>query len=284
MVRTGRWYASIIAVPPPTMRVVGRWSFSSSAWNAERSWPASSGPWRGGIATSLCHGVIRTQPRCPAGRPGAGPGALPRGAPLGTRGIERSHEEGAHHWNHWPGRQLPRGAAARKGLRGPRHHPPLLLLQHLADRPHLPGPAHRGLPPVPPLRRPERRLLAEPPPEAAAPRRDLQPRRAEPREGLLRRPGVHGRGDRARRHAAPRGGARARPHEDPHLPGLLLGDVRRLAAAAEREDPVLPAQPLRLRQGLRLLDRRELPRGLQAPRLERHPLQPRGTAPRRDVR
>ncbi len=48
--------------------------------------------------------------------------------------------------------------------------------------------------------------------------------------------------------------------------------------------PVLSAQPLRGRQALRLLDRAELPRGARAARLQRHPVQSREPAPRRDVR
>ncbi len=47
---------------------------------------------------------------------------------------------------------------------------------------------------------------------------------------------------------------------------------------------VLPAQPVRRRQGLRLLDHRQLPRGLRHPRLQRHPVQPREPHPRRDLR
>ena len=61
------------------------------------------------------------------------------------------------------------------------------------------------------------------------------------------------------------------------LPGLLLRDVRRRAAAPEREDPVPSAQPLRRRQGRRLLGDGQLPRGLRHVRRQRHPLQPRVT-------
>ena len=42
-------------------------------------------------------------------------------------------------------------------------------------------------------------------------------------------------------------------HQGPLLPGLLQRDVRRRPAAAERNDPLPAPQPLRRRQGLRLL-------------------------------
>ena len=47
-------------------------------------------------------------------------------------------------------------------------------------------------------------------------------------------------------------------------------DVRREPAAAERGHAVLPAQPLRRGEGLRLLDHQELPRGLRHVRRQRH--------------
>ena len=60
------------------------------------------------------------------------------------------------------------------------------------------------------------------------------------------------------------------------LPGVHQRDVREGAGgAAAREHTLLPSQPVRRRQGLRLLDLRQLPRGVRHPRLERHPLQPR---------
>ena len=49
---------------------------------------------------------------------------------------------------------------------------------------------------------------------------------------------------------------RASRHRDALLPGLVLGDVRRDAPAAERDDAVPPAHALRCGQGLRLLGRR----------------------------
>ena len=65
------------------------------------------------------------------------------------------------------------------------------------------------------------------------------------------------------------------------LSGVVHRDVRRRRAAAVRDHAVPPAQPLRVRQGLRLLDQPELPRGLRHVRLQRHPVQPRVAAPRR---
>ena len=115
------------------------------------------------------------------------------------------------------------------------------------------------------------------------PRRDLQPRRPEPRPGLLRHPRVHRRRHRGRHAAAARGDPRV-GGEDALLPGLLLGDVRLHAPAPERGDAVSPAQPLRRRQGRRLLDHGQLPRGLRDVRRQRHPLQPRVAAARRDLR
>ncbi len=46
------------------------------------------------------------------------------------------------------------------------------------------------------------------------------------------------------------------------------------------DDAVLPAQPLRRRQGVRPLDHRQLPRELRAARLVGHPVQPREPAAR----
>ena len=72
--------------------------------------------------------------------------------------------------------------------------------------------------------------------------------------------------------------------QTPLLPGLELGDVRRDPAAAERGDAVLPALAVRRRQGVRLLDDPELPRGLRHVRGQRDPVQPRVAAPRGDLR
>ena len=72
---------------------------------------------------------------------------------------------------------------------------------------------------------------------------------------------------------------------DPLLPGRLVGDVRRgRREPADRNHAVPPAQPVRHRQGLRPLDDRQVPRGLRPARQQRHPVQPRIAAARRDVR
>ena len=111
-----------------------------------------------------------------------------------------------------------------------------------------------------------------------AARRDLQPRRPEPRPGQLRDAGIH-RQRRRHRHAAPARGdphprARARrPASTRPRTSELYGKVQ--AGAAARDHAVLSAQPLRRGQALRLLDHRELPRGLRPARLQRHPVQPR---------
>ena len=105
--------------------------------------------------------------------------------------------------------------------------------------------------PLLPLRGPHRRGRAGQADLRAAARRDLQPRRPEPCPGHLRHPGVHRRLTASARAAAgsdPRVGG-----EDALLPGLFLRDLRLGAAAADRDDAVLPAQPVRGRQGRRLL-------------------------------
>ena len=92
------------------------------------------------------------------------------------------------------------------------------------------------------------------------------------------------RRDGPRRAAAARRGARAGP-QGPRLPGRQLRDVRpRPGDAPERDDALPPALALRRRQGLRPLDRGQLPRGLRDARLQRHPVQPRVAAPRRELR
>ena len=71
--------------------------------------------------------------------------------------------------------------------------------------------------------------------------------------------------------------------QDALLPGLDLRAVRHgPGRAAARDDALLSAQPLCGGQALRLLDHGELPRGLWHPRLQRHPVQPRKPAARRN--
>ena len=139
---------------------------------------------------------------------------------------------------------------------------------------------------LPALRRPDRRHQPDPHRAGDPARRDLQSRRAEPRPGQLRDRRIHRQCRRAR-HAAP---ARGDPHPRHGraralLSGLDLGALRQGPGdAAERDHAVLSAQPLCRGQALRLLDHGQLPRGLRHPRLERHPVQPREPAARRDLR
>src|SRR5262249_2089171 len=133
------------------------------------------------------------------------------------------------------GRALPRRAPAGEGLRGARHRPALIELQHRPDRPPLPRPPRGGGEALHPLRRP---LGFGRPGEAAlrAPtRRDLPPGRAEPRPGLIRHPRIHFRHHGVRDDPAARGDSRGRS-VPALLPGLLLRDVWRgviIAVAAE---------------------------------------------------
>ena len=113
--------------------------------------------------------------------------------------------------------------------------------------------------------------------------RNLQSRRAKPCARELRQPGIydghhgHGRGAVAGSH--PRDG-----HQTALLPGLVERDVRQGAGhSADGDDAVLSAQSLWLRQGLCLLDHGELPRIVRPARVQRHLVQPRIAAPRRDV-
>ena len=83
---------------------------------------------------------------------------------LARVGRRAQHEARADHRHHRAGRQLPGRAAAREGLRGPRRHPPLVVVQHRAHRPHLPGPARVRHAAAASLRRSQRRQLAQPDP------------------------------------------------------------------------------------------------------------------------
>ena len=74
-----------------------------------------------------------------------------------------AHEARHHHRHHRPGRVLPRRAAARQGLRGPRARAPVVLVQHRADRPPLPRSARGAGAPAAAPRRPDRLLAARAP-------------------------------------------------------------------------------------------------------------------------
>ena len=95
-----------------------------------------------------------------------------------------------------------------QGLHGPRHQAPDVAVQHRPHRSSVrgsarPRPALRAA-----LRRSHRFVEPRPRDAAGAARRGLQPRRAEPRRGVVRGAGVHGQ-FRRDGHAAPAGG-------DPH--------------------------------------------------------------------
>ena len=67
------------------------------------------------------------------------------------------------------------------------------------------------------------------------------------------------------------------------LSGLDVRALRQGAGnAADRDDAVLSAQSVCGGEALRLLDHRQLSRGLRAARLKRHPVQPRRPAARRN--
>ena len=192
--------------------------------------------------------------------------------------------EGADHRHHRPGRLLPGRAAAREGLRGARDRPPLLELQHRPDRPPLPRPARDGRAAVHALRRPRRtpvaltKLLYELQPDEIyhlGAQSHVRVSFDIPEYTF----DVTGAGTLRLLEAIRESGV-----EHALLPGLLVGDVRRRAAAAVRGDAVPPAQPLRGREGGGVLGDGQLPRGYGMFAVQRDPLQPRVAAPRRDLR
>ncbi len=172
------------------------------------------------------------------------------------------------HRCHRPGRLLSGRAAAREGLRGPRHGAPRLDREVRPDRAH-PRPPH------PPPGRSARPALARGRAARLQPDRDLQPRRDVVRRGLLDPADAHGRVHRRGRHAHARGDARSLPR-GALLPGLLERDVRQGARGpADRDDALLPALALRRGQGLRPLHHGQLPRVLRPARDVRDSVQPR---------
>src|SRR3954447_12465233 len=178
----------------------------------------------------------------PAGRPAPFP--CPADAQVRT-----------HHRDHRPGRLLPRRAAAREGLRRPRHGPPLLDGEVRAHR----APARAG--DAPPGRS-ARRALPDRRDARSRPGRGLQPRRDVVRGGVVDPADADGRVHRRRRDPDARGDARRLPRR-PLLPGVLERDVRQGARdAAERGDAVLPALALRRGEGLRAPHHGQLPRVL----------------------
>ncbi len=159
------------------------------------------------------------------------------------------------HRRHRPGRLLPCRAAAREGLRRPRHGPPRLDGEVRADRAH-PRPHH----PAP--GRPARPALAGGRDACLQTSGDLQPRGDVLRRGLLDPADPDGRVHRRRRHADARGDARSLPR-GALLPGVLERDVRQGARGSpDRDDALLPALALRRGEGLRPLHHGQLPRVL----------------------
>ena len=154
-------------------------------------------------------------------------------------------------------------------------------IEHLYQDPHVERSALH-----PALWRPDRRDQPDPhrPGDPARTRSTISPRRAM--SGELRDAGIYRQCRRASaRCACSRRSASWAWRKTPLLPGLDLGAVRPGAGgAAARDDALLSALALCGGQALRLLDRGELPRGLRHARLERHPVQPRKPAARRDLR
>ena len=108
---------------------------------------------------------------------------------------------------------------------------------------------------------------------------DLPPRRAEPRQDLVRPAGVYGRLD-GPRDAAPARGPAERRARRAVLPRGDERDLRRGGGvAADRDDPDEPDQPVRGREGVRAEPRADLPEGVRPLRVRGYPLQPREPAP-----
>ncbi|KAF1855152.1 hypothetical protein Lal_00005763 [Lupinus albus] len=129
-------------------------------------------------------------------------------------------------------------------------------------------------------------IYQDPHAEGNAADRNLQPGRAKPCHGEFRDARIYGQ-CRWYRHAAPARGDSHPGHgkDHPFLSGIDVGTVRSGAgSAAAGDDAVLSPLALCRGQALRLLDRGQLPRGLWHARLERHPVQPREPAARRDLR
>ena len=97
----------------------------------------------------------------------------------------------------------------------------------------------------PALRRSDRRDQSDPHHPAGAAGRDLQPRGAKPRRGLVRDPGIHRQCRCARHAAAARGDSHSRADaKNALLSGFDLGDVRQRAESPQRETtPFYPRSP-----------------------------------------
>ena len=201
-----------------------------------------------------------------------------------SEGDRETMKRALDHRHHRPGRLVPGRAAAREGLRGPRRHPPLELVQHRAPRPHLPGPARRRTTgcawstaiSTTPAR--SNRVAAA----ACSPTRSTTSARRATCASASTCPSTRRRRSRM---------GTLRLLEAIRELGLdktcrfyqassseMFGAAR---AAAERDHAVPAAQPVRVRQGVRPPAVPELPRGVRDVHLVRHPVQPRVPAPRR---
>ena len=137
------------------------------------------------------------------------------------------------------------------------------------------------------LRRRDRRRRPAARDRKGAARRDLQPGRAIARARQLRSGRVHRRCGRHRNAAAARRPcAITRPPPAKSVRFYQAGSSEMFGAApaAERSHAVLSAQSVRGQQSGRALVRRQLSRSLRAVHLQRHPVQSRIGAPRRNLR
>ena len=179
--------------------------------------------------------------------------------------------------HHRSGRLVPRRAAAREGLRSVRHGAALERAQLVADRaPARSRHAEAG--------RSARSVVPAPADRRSAAARTLQPRGHVVRAGVVGSADADRRVQLAGRDAHARRGSPGRS-DHPLLSGLVERDVRQGArGAADRDDAVLSAQPVRRVEGVRALHHGELPRELRPVCRVRHAVQSRVAAARPRVR
>ena len=194
-------------------------------------------------------------------------------------------EDRPDHRHHRPGRLLPRRAPPRQGLRGPRHHPPRLDLQHRPDRPHLPGPARR-------------RTRGWSCTTATSPTASMLVnlmRDVEPDEVYhlgaqshvkvsFEMPEYTGDVTGRRHHPPARGHPRVRASTRRFYQASSSEMFGSTPPPQNEETPFHPRSPYGCAKVYALLGDGQLPRGLRHARDQRDPLQPREPAPRRDLR
>ena len=188
------------------------------------------------------------------------------------------------HRHHRPGWLVSRRTPAAQGIRGPRHDPPRLDVQHVTDQPPLHRPARRRRPTVPALRRPQRQCAAERAARRDPSGRDLPSRRPVARPGVVRgarttpatRPAWAPSGCWRRSGRCGSTVASTRPRRSEMYGGTPPPQNETTA--------VLSSLAVRRGEALRLLADPQLSRGLRHVRGQRDPLQPRVAAPWRDVR